>query len=958
VLGAGTGEHWTGHLVSGSFTAPGADERLALVGNIGADDEVRSVVIGQTEGDWRLLGVSEWRGAGFYSPPSFYLPPDLLDFDGDRRQEVLGHYYRVHQGRTISADTLYRWDGSALARVWSANTVLDNTTADNQDVPQPYRQNYRAQWEWVDLDNDSLDDILLREHVTFHPAEKSSWIDDSTVLGEETWERAFRWDGEAFRPSAPGGPHHTFAYIAGGDLWLWQDHIARPLGAEYVRQVHWSPDGLRLAWWAQPPTGGSSPGAVLGIYDLTTDAQRKLYLPAELLTLRWTPGGRLAYTLADRPLVLLDPETGKQELLPASPGTWSPGGGRTAYERDGSLYVYDLSVNQESPLVMASQGGEPVVSATISDPAWSPRGDWIAYLASVAKQNSTWVGLVADDLAEPLGGDDLLDAIDGWETSGLQFAWSPDGSCLAALTTDLHVGRQPAALYIAEVPSRGDTRGRHPTGRLGWRKIWQLDMATRTAKLAWSPHGDRMALAVGGDIWEVDVHRRARGAVSGDAVLRHRFSVPESESTVLEWAPDGSGFLAGLKWAYDAHLYWFSADGAEPVLLLAGSLGAAQWVPRMDDQPPMVLVEHTDNVPLIHFVGGDGSDTSVPARGADYGSLFQIGGGRVYHESSYTDRGGGVSLFASDVIADCGSPVVSPDGGRLAWLCDDSNGPPDIRTMLDGVAEVHFRLIVTDGQGRDPREVWTHVERGPDYRGVHLMHWRGDGEVIYLSRPRYWVAWAYFDYNPGILALDVDTGHVTQIGDLDGVHDGLVSSDGNWLVQSRAAKWPSTGVSVTLRSLVDGTERSMPCAQGSMVAGDFSFSPGNTWLAWREWGTGPGGASILIRALRLPDGEPLAVYRQIEFAAPQIGGWLRGGDLVLVYPMWEGGIGGYRQGENDTGDYREGSTEVDMGEQESGSGEVVGGSDVGGYSTLVILPTTGPGSLFSPFTFLGVLGSD
>jgi hypothetical protein len=177
-------------------------------------------VVGQAGDGWQLLGASEWRGAGFDSPPSFYLRPDLLDFDADGQQEVLDRYFRVHRGSTVSADILYRWDGHALARIWRAKTVSDNRLADDRDVPQPYRQNYRAKWKWVDLDGDHLDDILLKERVTFHPFENPSWGGDEAVLGEEVWERAFRWDGEALRPSAPSGPAATFAYVAMGDVWL------------------------------------------------------------------------------------------------------------------------------------------------------------------------------------------------------------------------------------------------------------------------------------------------------------------------------------------------------------------------------------------------------------------------------------------------------------------------------------------------------------------------------------------------------------------------------------------------------------------------------------------------------------------------------------------------------------------------------------------------------------------
>jgi hypothetical protein len=249
-------------------------------------------------------------------------------------------------------------------------------------------------------------------------------------------------------------------------------------------------------------------------------------------------------------------------------------------------------------------------------------------------------------------------------------------------------------------------------------------------------------------------------------------------------------------------------------------------------------------------------------------------------------------------------------------LCDD--GVPDWADIISGTAEINFRLMVTDERGRGPREAWSRVETGPDYRNVELVNWREDGRAIYLSQPKYGTAWAYFDYNPGILALDLSTGQATQIGDLDSVHDGRVSPDGAWLVQSEIVEWPDEGVFLTLQSLADGTERSIACAEGATVAGDFSFAPDSTWLAWREWATAPGGSMFLVRVLRLPDGEPLTVYGDAELTAPRIGGWSGRDDLVLVYPLLEDGTGG--------------------------------------HSTVVTLPSIGAGNPLSPFTFLGMLG--
>ncbi|MEE8389816.1 MAG: hypothetical protein V3S14_03335, partial [Anaerolineae bacterium] len=880
ILGQGGADHWVTHVLTGSFTAPGADERLALVGNIGDLDEIRWVVIGQTEteGDWRLLGVSEWLGSGFDVPPSFYLPPDLLDFDGDGQQELLNHYSRVQRGWTTSADILYRWDGHALARIWRADTISDNTLADNQDVPQSYRESYQAEWEWVDLDGDALDEILLRGHVTFY----------SSNLGEETWERMFHWDGKAFQPYVPDGPAGTFAYTVMGDLWLWQDRIARPLGVGNVREFHWSPDGLKLTWWAKLPVENDDSQVVnLGIYDLAADTRREfsLELEGEFLTLHWIPDGRLVYTVLDQAPTLLDPETGRVELLPVEPfGTWSPDGNRVAYERDGNLYVYDLTANEERALVVAPEGAK--APKLLPAPIWSPRGDWIAYY--LANEDSMWVGLVSPNLSEPLSGFGILETFDGREAPMLELVWSPGGSRLAVLTSDPGLAQQPSdwnnpatVLYVAELPP-GEGYG---IGLPDWTTVLQLETMSQDAGLAWSPDGERVALVVESEVWEVPI--------SGEATLRRRFSIPELEWTTLEWAPDGRGFLVGGEWVYDEHLYWFPSDGTDPVLLLADSLGIARWSPQAIDvlaSSGMVMVEYTESVPLLHFVGEDGADVVVPAKGAEQYTPFHIGGDRVYYNKAYADRNEGVSLFVSDALAGCRPPLTSPDASRLAWLCDD--GVPDWSDLISGTAEINFRLMVTDDRGRNPREAWSYVETGPDYRNISLVSWRRDGGAIYLSRPKYGTAWAYFDYNPGILTLDLSTSQITQIGDLDGVHDGLVSPDGTWLVQSKIVEWPSEGVFLTLQSLVDGTERTITSAEGATVAGDFSFSPDNTWLAWREWTTAPGASIFLIRVLRLPDGESLTVYGDAELTAPQIGGWLGKENLVLVYPPQEDGTGG------------------------------------------------------------------
>jgi len=562
-------EHWAAHRTDGSFTTAGAEEILALVGNIGDLDEVRWVIVAKTDAGYRLRGTSQVLATGFGNAPPHYFPPEPADFDGDGQQEVVVDYFKMQYGWITGSATLYRWDGQALATIWGAPTAVDNTMANRQDVPASYRENYLADWDWVDLTGDGVPEIVLQERVTFHPADESLWEeDDLAALGEEDGERAFRWDGQALRPFAPGGPAGTFAYVDSGELWLWRDRAARPLGARHVETFAWSQDGQRLAWSTQPQPQEAAERPTLSVWDAATGATRAFSLAGVPVAWRWTPDGRLAYRLPEGPAAILDPDTGMQEPLPAgSLGTWSPDGGRLVYERDGGLFIYEPATGQEWALVVAPEGGGQEATWAL-EPAWSPRGDWVACI--VETPDFATLGLITPDASAPAGSTDLLETFDGREAPALQFAWSPDGAQLAALTADPRFEQRPPVLYVADVsPAAGDA-----VGRPEWREMLQLETTTGTLALAWSPAGERVTVAAGDAIWEV--------TTAGAATLRHRFAVPGLRWTTLAWAPDGSGYLAGLGTAgagYTGHLYWFPADGSPPVLLAGGYPDEAHWSP-------------------------------------------------------------------------------------------------------------------------------------------------------------------------------------------------------------------------------------------------------------------------------------------------------------------------------------------------------------------------------------------
>jgi len=551
--------HWIAHRSSGSFTAPESDELLALVSAIGARDEVRWVVIGREDDDWQLRGTSQTLATGFDTYPSGYLPPDLLDFDADGRQEIVSHHFRLQDGWMTASDSLYRWNGHTLALIWEARTILDNRILDDAQASLPHRENYEAEWEWVDLDGDEVDEILLHERVSFYALNGTgSTSDDAPSIGKENGVRAFRWDGAAFRPYAPEGPLTSFAYVASNNLWLWQNNTAHPLDVEQVQEFTWSPSGQRLAWRSQPPLGSSETGATLGFYDLATDARKEFTVEAAS-SLEWVSEDRLAYARPGQFPALLNPTTGRQAPLAAF-GSWSPDGSQMAYGQAGNLYIYDLSTGHSHSLIAASE------QVTVANPTWSPRGDWIAYALQSA--DVVHAGLASPTSSELLSAPNLLKDYSGPIAPELQLAWSPDGASLAVWSADLISGQRPATLHVAQVPSLGSGSGKRPK----WKEILQMQMITQTGKLAWSPNGEQIALAAGSEIWEVNVISPTQETGAGEPQPRHRFSVPAPRWIALEWSPDGSGFLAGLEIAgasYEERLYWFPADGAEPMLILA-----------------------------------------------------------------------------------------------------------------------------------------------------------------------------------------------------------------------------------------------------------------------------------------------------------------------------------------------------------------------------------------------------
>ncbi len=552
--------HWAAYRTRGSFTAPDADEQLAMVGMIGEDDEVRWVVVGEVEGEWAVQGSSPPLATGFEAPPPSYLPPERIDFDEDGQQEIRSSYFNLRGGWLTGADTLYRWDGRALAPIWSVRTALDNKAAGPNDALQPYRQEYDATWEWIDLDEDGLDEIRLQEEVAFFlPGEDGYVPEEASPVGEEQAERSFRWNGARFVPYAPGGPTLPFAVAALEEPQIWQEAAARPLSSTGAAEIAWSPEGRRLAWvsaaYADPPR--------LGVHDRRSGETTYFVLGTLPTDLQWATPEQLLLTLPEGPALLVEAATGVYALLDLpAPGPWSPTGGRLLYEEGLELHRYELETGEARPLVAAPEGAGDVIPG-VSAPLWAPDGEHVALL--LENVSGTWVGVVAADPEEPVSSASLVEPFAGREAVEARLAWAPDGDRLAALTLETDEASADLVLHVAQL--EGDV----PV----WKEInrWESVDAEASLELAWAPDGERITLVLGTGLWEF--------TPATGVVLRHIFPYPEPRWQALAWAPDGSGFLLLLDDAlYQGRLFWFPAAlEEEHRTLAAGIMESVAWAP-------------------------------------------------------------------------------------------------------------------------------------------------------------------------------------------------------------------------------------------------------------------------------------------------------------------------------------------------------------------------------------------
>ena len=236
----------------------------------------------------------------------------------------------------------------------------------------------------------------------------------------------------------------------------------------------WSPDGTRLAFTTGcGPHCATAEDLYSGLYvvDIAHGTDRLVVPGTEIYAPAWSPDGtRIAYVQSDgmfsRMFVVNEDGSGRKPVTrgrsPVGQPSWSPDGSRIVYESLYRLFIVGLDGSAPSALVKGF------------DPTWSPDGKTIVYFGG-----SRWHQCdVRETLPDGRHDSSLIDLgvvskRCGW---GVDLAWSPDGTELAAL---VYQEVAPRKGYSAVFVVGAD--GSSARSFTGWTAGWSWD------GLTWQP---------------------------------------------------------------------------------------------------------------------------------------------------------------------------------------------------------------------------------------------------------------------------------------------------------------------------------------------------------------------------------------------------------------------------------------------------------------------------------------
>jgi TolB protein len=342
----------------------------------------------------------------------------------------------------------------------------------------------------------------------------------SAGLGLATW--AFSAGQEPSPRPAATVTNGQLAFSGGGQI-----HVVSPdgsglqqlthLGGHDALDVHWSPDGSKLAFrvWTNEN---------YQLYVMNADGTAPTNLTGSMgvSELAWSPdGAMLAFTSFQKGndfdvFVVNADGTGLRPVVESSLGEhrpqWSPDGTRIAFERwplrdsdpgTPDIYIVDLAGGEAVPLVTSpgwdtsvawspdgdrlafeiDQNGDREIYVVEADgtgqrqltdipeggaarPAWSPDGTRLSFVAHDAEQWDAWV-VNADGTG--------LIRLTSTERDDGPAVWSPDGRLLAFTSSEVMAGDNTGTYDVYTIRPDGTDERRITSGSfaMGWDLDWQ-----------------------------------------------------------------------------------------------------------------------------------------------------------------------------------------------------------------------------------------------------------------------------------------------------------------------------------------------------------------------------------------------------------------------------------------------------------------------------------------------------
>ena len=395
--------------------------------------------------------------------------------------------------------------------------------------------------------------------------------------------------------------------------------------------------------------------------------------------------------------------------------TFSPDGKTLAYAwragTDSSRNIYIQDINSDERNRLTDGGGDSF------SPAWSPRGEEIAFLHSGEESTSLEVDIAEVQMPHVQRRLAVINNIGSAFHDPPSLAWSPDGEWL--LTTEKDDTNGSSSLVLISMENGRKQVLTHPP------------LQTVDDNAVFSPNGSSVAFL------------RARGPSSGDIYIIPVAGGPERHLPFqihsidgLTWSPDGQSLIVSSARALTVGSLWKIYLNGDPAIALSS-------LPAHTSDPTISLTAHRlayvdllRNVSLWRMsADGPGKDEQLIASDfIDSAPDYSPDGSQIAFES---DRSGATEIWVcrsdgqqprrvTNIFGPMtGSPRWSPDGRMLAF---------DSRLKGRSV------IFTVSASGGSPIRITTGAF---DTADNVVPSWSHDGRSLYFSSNRTgrWEAW-------------------------------------------------------------------------------------------------------------------------------------------------------------------------------------------------------------------------